>query len=386
MNELVKIRDLNIKFHTYEGVVQALNGFNLDIMQNETLGIVGETGCGKTVTALSILRLVLPPGKIESGNIFFAPNEGSDEYIDILALNDAEIRKIRGSKISMVFQEPSTALNPVFTIGNQIGEVALLHQRPKVACSAVETLDDLLKNDSGILASLLRPLRRVQRRLLSMIAEKRHVYIPNIILTIPLAKHFLWRLEDEANKVAIKMLKEVEIPDAERVVKMHPHQLSGGMKQRAVIAMALACSHRLLVADEPTTALDVTIQAQILKLLARLKEEYKSSILYITHDLGVAAELCDRIAVMYSGSLCENADVVELFKNPQHPYTQALLAAVPKPGYEPKAIGGSVPNPLDPPTGCRFHPRCPKTMDICKECVPEIKEVKPGHFVACHLY
>lgn len=386
MKELIKIRDLSIVFHTYEGDIHALSNLNLNIYHNETLGIVGETGCGKTVTALSILRLVLPPGKIKSGNIFFYPDKASEKCIDILALSDSEVRKVRGSLISMVFQEPSTALNPVFTIGDQIGEVALLHQKSMVATNAVNTLDALINNNASFTAKVFRPFRIVQRYLLSAVSKNESAIVPKIISKIPLAGRLLWRLNDEAYKIAVQMLKEVEIPDSARVVKMHPHQLSGGMKQRAVIAMALVCQHKLLIADEPTTALDVTIQAQVLKLLNKLKGEYKSSILYITHDLGVAAEICDKIAVMYSGSLCETAEVIELFKNPLHPYTKALLEAVPKPGYEPKAIGGSVPDPLHLPAGCRFHPRCPKAMDICKVDPPSIKEIKPGHFVACYLY
>jgi len=386
LNELIKIRNLNVKFHTYEGVIPALNNLNLDIYKEETLGIVGETGCGKSVTALSILNLVLPPGRIESGNVYFAADDDNNEFVDILTLSNSKVRAIRGSKISMIFQEPGAALNPVFTIGDQISEVVLLHRRKLIAENAVNTLDDLLSSDSRILSSVLRPLRLIQKKLLSMMVHKQSAIIPRVILQIPLAKHFLWRLNNEAYKIAVKLLKEVEIPDAERVVKVYPHQLSGGMKQRTVIAMALAGSPRLLIADEPTTALDVTIQAQILKLLTKLKDEFKSSILYITHDLGVAAEICDRVAVMYSGSLCEAAGVVELFKDPLHPYTRALLAAVPKPGYSPKAIGGSVPDPLNPPEGCRFHPRCPKAMDICKQRAPEMKEVKPGHFVNCYLY
>lgn len=202
----------------------------------------------------------------------------------------------------------------------------------------------------------------------------------------PIARGLLWRLDKEAEQIAVSLLKEVEIADPQRVIKQHPHELSGGMKQRAVIAMALACRTRLLIADEPTTALDVTIQAQILELIKRLKDEIKTSILYITHDLAVAAEICDRVAVMYSGNICEIADVVEIYKNPLHPYTKALMAAVPKPGEKLVAIKGFVPDPLDLPKGCRFHPRCKYVKDICKTKEPTPVEISPGHFVACHLY
>jgi len=210
--------------------------------------------------------------------------------------------------------------------------------------------------------------------------------LPRFAEQTPVIRRLLWRLGDEAIKIAISLLKEVEIADPNRVINQHPHQLSGGMKQRAVIAMALACCTRLLIADEPTTSLDVTIQAQILELLKKLKSEIQTSILYITHDLAVAAEICDRVGVMYSGSICEIAVVEEIYKNPLHPYTKALMAAVPKPGEKLFAISGFVPDPLNLPSGCRFHPRCKDAMDICKAKEPALMEINPGHFVTCHLY
>jgi oligopeptide/dipeptide ABC transporter ATP-binding protein len=200
-----------------------------------------------------------------------------------------------------------------------------------------------------------------------------------------LIRRLLWRLKDEAGKIVNSSLKDVEIPDPERIARQYPHQLSGGMKQRAVIAMALACSPDFLIADEPTTSLDVTIQAQILELLRRLKKERRSSILYITHDLGVAAEICERVGVMYAGNLCEVAPVDALYTNPLHPYTEALLAAVPKPGKEPYPIPGTMPDPIELPPGCRFHPRCPIAREVCQEHAPEMHEVAPLHYVACHL-
>lgn len=381
MNEILKIRDLVVRFHTDDGVVQALNGINLDIGRKETVGLVGETGCGKTMTAFSILRLVPPPGKIEGGSILFDVGDGNIQ--DILAISEKEVRKLRGNSISMVFQEPSTALNPVFTIGAQIAEVVMVHGRREMAERALVSVETDLKQ-VGLFQSLLRPFRIVEKSLYSQINKKPRALWPRFIGRIPILRRLLWRLKDESLKKAISMLKEVEIPDAERVAKVYPHQLSGGMKQRTVIAMALAHSPKLLLADEPTTALDVTIQAQILVLLNKLKQEFNASILYITHDLGVAAEICDRIGVMYAGTIVEMAPMKEIFQYPLHPYTRALLAAVPKPGIEPKPIEGTIPDPIDPPSGCRFHPRCPRSLPKCKESAPQIDEASLGHLVACY--
>ncbi len=385
MGELLTIRDLTVKFYTYEGIVHALDNVDLDINQKETFGLVGETGCGKTLTALSILRLVPPPGRIESGRICFNA-DSKDEPIDLLTLDENEIREIRGSKISMVFQEPSVALNPVYTIGDQISEVLLLHRQQELSEKAVEAVNRQITATTGFLGLLARPVWLVQRGLYQQVRQNPGSLWPRIVGCIPLVRRLLWRLKDEAKKMAIGSLREVEIPDAERVAQQYPHQLSGGMKQRAVIASALACSPRFLIADEPTTSLDVTIQAQILELLRRLKAERESSVLYITHDLAVAAELCDRIGVMYAGSLCEVAGVDEIYSHPLHPYTVALMAAVPKPGEEPQAIGGVVPDPINLPPGCKFHPRCPRAMEICQEQAPQMREPESGHFVACHLY
>ena len=385
MNELLTIRNLTVKFYTYDGVVQALDNLDLAINQKETFGLVGETGCGKTLTALSILRLIPPPGRVESGSICFNADSG-DEPIDLLTIGEGEIREIRGSKISMVFQEPSAALNPVFTIGDQIAEVILLHRRREVAQKALETVNMLLVRRKGFGGLLARPIWLMEKSLYQKVDRNPHSVWPRLVGRIPLVRRLLWRLNDEAKKMVISALKEVEIPDPERVIRQHPHQLSGGMKQRAIIAAALACSPRFLIADEPTTSLDVTVQAQILELLRRLKVERESSVLYITHDLAVAAELCDRVGVMYAGSLCEVAGVDDFYTNPLHPYTKALMAAIPKPGEEPHSIGGFLPDPINPPSGCQFHPRCSRAMEICREHVPPMRELAPGHSVACHLY
>ncbi|UCG54843.1 MAG: ABC transporter ATP-binding protein [Dehalococcoidia bacterium] len=384
MNKLVEIKGVTVNFYTYEGVVQALHNLDLDIYQGETLGLVGETGCGKTMAALSILRLIIPPGKIESGKIYYCTIGG--QTIDLLTLTENEIREIRGSQISMVFQEPSAALNPVYTIGDQITESIMLHRKRELARNAQAKVDKLLAEDNNRLSMIIKPLRVLQRNIYSTIANDTFAFTPRLVGRIPIIRRLLWRIDDEALLIASSLLKEVEIADPSRVLKQHPHQLSGGMKQRVVIAMALACCTRLLIADEPTTSLDVTIQAQILELIKKLKSEIQTSILYITHDLAVAAEICDRVGVMYSGSICELAEVKEVYQNPLHPYTKALMAAVPKPGKELSAISGFVPDPLNLPPGCRFHPRCDAATKICSEKQPSLVEINPKHFVACHLF
>ena len=384
MNELLSIRGLTVRFSTYHGTVNALENLNLDVRRQETLGIVGETGSGKTMTALSILRLVPPPGQIEAGEIMLdLVGDGRPE--DLLRLPEWEMRQIRGSRISMIFQEPGAALNPVYTIGDQIAEVILLHRRQEVAERALAQVVQLLTT-AGPLATLTRPARLLQRILLQRMVDDERSLLPRLVARIPLAKWLLRCLDGVALEMAADALRDVEIPDPERIVRQYPHQLSGGMKQRAMIAAALACSPLFLIADEPTTSLDVTIQAQIVELLRRLRDERQSSVLYITHDLAVAAELCDRIGVMYAADLCELATTDDLFSQPLHPYTRALMAAVPRPGQEPRAIGGLVADPIDPPPGCRFHPRCSEAMAVCRERVPELIEIHPGHSVACHLY
>jgi oligopeptide/dipeptide ABC transporter ATP-binding protein len=318
---LLDLRDLKTYFFTSDGVAKAVDGVSYQLHRGETLGVVGESGCGKSVTALSILRLVPdPPGRTVEGEIIFEGN-------DLLKLTRAEMRRIRGNEISMIFQEPMTSLNPVFTIGNQISEAIILHQ-------------GLSKRDA-------------------------------------LAK-------------SIEMLQKVGIPVPERRVHEYPHQLSGGMRQRAMIAMALSCNPKILLADEPTTALDVTIQAQILDLMFSLKEQLGMAIILITHNLGVVAESARRVVVMYCGKVVEEGPVMEIFKQPQHPYTQGLLQSLPR--LEEKASGqkqrlmeipGIVPSPYNLPTGCMFHPRCPKAQQICQEQEPPLEKVPGGHESAC---
>ncbi|MBU0726625.1 MAG: ABC transporter ATP-binding protein [Alphaproteobacteria bacterium] len=314
---LLDVRNLVTEFHSSEGVFKAVDGVSFAVKRGETLGIVGESGCGKSVTSLSVMGLIpMPPGKISNGEIVF-------EDRDLLKISAREMRSVRGNEISMIFQEPMTSLNPVYTVGQQIMEGILLHEEIS---------------------------------------------------------------EADARKRAIEMLGLVRIPSPESRVDDFPHQMSGGMRQRVMIAMALACRPKLLIADEPTTALDVTIQAQILDLMRDLRERTGTAIMLITHDLGVIAELADRVVVMYAGKVVEEALVGDLFTDPQHPYTLGLLGSIPKMDVEEDrlaTIEGTVPNPYNMPSGCKFNPRCPFADDQCRREVPPLVEVKPGHKVAC---
>lgn len=324
MNDfLLHIKNLKTYFETSEGLGRAVDGISISVNKGETLGIVGESGCGKSVTALSILKLIPdPPGKIIGGEILF---EGKD----ILKLSDYELRKLRGNEISMIFQEPMTSLNPVFTIGTQISEVLTLHQ----GLSKKDALDK-----------------------------------------------------------SIEMLKIVGIPEPERRISEYPHQLSGGMRQRVMIAIALACRPKVLIADEPTTALDVTIQSQILELLLNLKRDFGTAVILITHDLGVIAETAERVIVIYAGRVAEEAKTEELFKNPKHPYTQELLKSIPDIKSKEKQssrylheIKGIVPSIFHLPRGCKFYPRCPYVMDICRKDEPDLFQNGSGHTARCWL-
>ena len=384
MSAVISIRSLTVRFHTYDGVVTAVKDVNLDINEGETYGIVGETGCGKTITAMSILRLIPPPGQIESGSVEFRPRQDGDA-VDIMQLSENEVRAIRGNKIAMIFQEPNSALNPVYTIGDQISESLLLHRREHLTEQILKKINDPVQHP-GIFAWLLAPLTRpLERIIYNAMSRDPETTLPEILQRIPIIRNLLWRTRREAMDMVTNLLKDVEIPDPERIARRYPHELSGGMKQRSVIAMSLACNPKLLIADEPTTALDVTIQAQILDLLRNLKKEHGASILYITHDLGVAAELCDRIGVMYCGSICEEAKVEDIFAHPLHPYTQALMAAVPNPRQAFHSIPGFLPEMIDVTDRCQFQPRCNQCTEVCKNQNTKMREVSPGHFVACHL-
>ena len=319
---LLNITDLTTNFYTDDGVVQAIRSVDINIRHSETLALVGESGCGKSVTALSVMRLIpTPPGKLESGEIIFNGK-------NLLNLSSKEMQKIRGNEIGMIFQEPMTSLNPIFTVGDQVGEAIALHQKKSPA---------------------------------------------------------------ETRELTLDILRKTAIPSPEKRIDQYPHELSGGMKQRVMIAMAIACQPALLIADEPTTALDVTIQAQILDLLSQLQKELNMAILLITHNLGIVAEYADRVGVMYAGKIVEEASVEALFAMPAHPYTQGLLNSLPQEGMgrELKPIPGSVPHPAHLPDGCAFHPRCEQVMPRCRTEIPPdftVPESKPGHKAACWLY
>ncbi len=323
---LLEVKGLKVEFKTDEGIVKAVDGVSYHIDKGETLAVVGESGSGKSVSALAMMRLIpVPPGKISAGQILFRGKDGVQK--DLVKLPEPEMRKIRGNDIAMIFQEPMTSLNPVYTVGDQIAEAIVLHQG---------------------------------------------------------------KSKKEALELSAEMLDLVGIPEPHKRLKNYPHQMSGGMRQRVMIAMALSCNPSLLIADEPTTALDVTIQAQILELMKKLQEEIGMSILFITHDLGVVAEMADRVVVMYAGRAVEEADVISTYKDPLHPYTMGLLNSVPRvdeSAVEQKrleAIPGNVPNPLFLPSGCAFHPRCKyAAAGVCDQDVPQLEDSGTGHMVRC---
>jgi len=513
-----------VNFYTYQGTVQAIEGIDLSILKGETLGLVGETGCGKSVTANTIMNLILsPPGKIEAGSIYFlepsevrarrrqleaqaqasyakltpaqkkafvakwgprytgfkkrvrpltkkdieklpipdrAPHKYVTNYLlakaksipkedktgrdaatknfNLLQKSNEYMQKIRGRFISMIFQEPTAALNPVFTAGNQVGEVILVHRRGEMAMSALKRIEREMEAaaKSGRPRRIVKkaehnpdpkaPKKRIvlcsscnnpvgetdpwcgkcgvqfygplswslrnfvkgyTRKMLQVIAKKPETR-ERYLRRIPLINSYSRELDVEALREAVRMLDVVRIPDPKGVAMRFPFELSGGMQQRVMIAMALACNPRLLIADEPTTALDVTIQGQILKLMRDLKQQYGSSILLITHNLGVVAEMCDRVGVMYAGSMAEIGPAKIIFKSPSHPYTMGLMKSVPSIQMEAEklyTIRGSVPNLIYPPPGCRFHPRCDFAKNYCKKVKPELIEIEPGHQVSCHM-
>ena len=383
MSKLIEIKNLATNFYTYEGVVKALNKISLDIDKGITFGLVGESGCGKSVLVRSIMRIVQAPGKIESGQIIFHGTNnknGSDSQgVDLLQQSEEYMRTLRGDHISMIFQEPNAALNPILSIGDQVSESFLFHRKKEMA-------DTILKRLNSTADKTLPLIKPYLNLTYGQLSKNPQSILLKLLCKIPVLKLWEKRLNREAKKLSIEIIEKLAIPNAEKIFNDYPHNLSGGMKQRIVIAIALACSPILLIADESTSNLDVTIQAQILELLTTLKKQIISSILLITHDLGVVAETCDRVGVMYAGNLCEVADVKDLFHNPRHPYTKALLNSVPKrtQADELETIEGSVPNLVTPPTGCRFHPRCNLVMEQCKKATPQVKDTGNNHLVACY--
>jgi peptide/nickel transport system ATP-binding protein len=380
MVPLLETVDLVTNFYTYEGVVKALNRVSIVLDHGSTFGLVGESGCGKSVTARSVMRIVQEPGRIEDGKVIvFFDDRTRQVGVDLLQQSEAYMENLRGDQISMIFQEPNAALNPTMSIGDQVSESFLFH-RTEEMCARI--LNDL----SAPGRRAFYPWGRFQETLYRIASQNSRATILKFFDRVPFLS--LWRrpLRREVSKRSIDIITKLGIPHPGQVMRQYPHNLSGGMKQRIVIAIALACSPQLLIADEATSNLDVTIQAQILELLRGLKKEVISSILLITHDLGVVAETCDRVGVMYAGNLVEVAGVRQLFGNPLHPYTRALLDAVPRFSMEGalKSIEGSVPNLVIPPPGCRFHPRCPEARGICQIELPRLTEVENLHFIACH--
>ncbi len=426
MQKLIETKDLYTNFFTFEGVVKALNGVSLVVNQGETYGLVGESGCGKSVSVRSMMRIVQTPGKIVGGKILlFLNDEDRSKGIDILKRSEAYMESIRGNDISMIFQEASTSLNPVLSIGYQVGESFYLHRLDEMLESAIDRLKAEIESSNPLkkvwksfqvflyakeLSSLQRykeAVATIDKRLYELedkedhasVLEKRHLNrrrehlkktngFAEFIKRVPFLKHYRKYLDRVVRENVIELLKSLGVPNPYNIVDRYPHELSGGMQQRIVIAIALACYPRLLIADEPTSNLDVTIQAQIIDLIKNLKKQRISSVLFITHDLGLVAEICDRVTVMYAGDACETTAVKRLFKNPLHPYTRGLLDAVPKvkKAEALATIPGTVPNLINPPTGCRFHPRCPYAKDICSKEKPPMIEYEPGHQVACFLY
>jgi peptide/nickel transport system ATP-binding protein len=380
MAKLLETVDLVTNFYTYEGVVKALDKVSLSVDHGITFGLVGESGCGKSVAVRSMMRIIQEPGKVEGGKILFYPTAAGDsEAIDLLQQTESYMRSLRGDSISMIFQEPNAALNPIMSIGDQVSESFLFHRKGEM-CKKIN--DDL----SAPACRTFYPLKKVLQALYRTGEKKPDAWLLKIMSRIPILKRWDKRLRKEALRRSIEIIEKLSIANAAEIVKRYPHNLSGGMKQRVVIAIALACNPILLIADEATSNLDVTIQAQILELLKELKKKEISSVLLITHDLGIVAETCDRVGVMYAGNLCEVADIKDLFRSPKHPYTQALLNSVPRLSQEGElqSIEGSVPNLVSPPSGCRFHPRCPHAMEVCKGVFPEMIEVAKNHQVACY--
>lgn len=445
MEPILKVENLKTQFVTWNGLVKALDGVSFEIMPGETLGLVGETGCGKSVTALSVMNLIPETaGTVVEGNITFENTDLATKQKEACKIipkkrrpklkvtrqklkeNFKMMNQIRGNTMGMIFQEPMTTLNPVTSIKKQIVDVLFAHHinvlasrviaRKKITKTQlndlikniienknINYLDDFIKQNPDLFAIREQIADIINRQDISGFRKKNMIsalYEDNKKISESLqrlstkklkkAPVFIPReIRKEATRLAVELLTKTKISEPEKVVNQYPHELSGGMRQRVVIAIAIASNPHLLIADEPTTALDVTIQAQILDIMKELKKASNTSILFITHDLGVISDISDRVAVMYAGSIAEVAKTLDIFEFPKHPYTQGLLTSIPSYGAGKgrlKSIPGTVPNLVHPPEGCKFHPRCPYAMDICKTTQPEMTDLGNAHFVACWLY
>ena len=452
VDEVLVVRGLKVNFYTYDGVVKALDGIDLEVRPGETLGLVGETGCGKSVTVNSLVKLIpIPPGKIEAGRALLrwpipcpdhqasgcamcggsgtrdvcdacsgskkcarcrgfsryqdgktcvtcgatgrcASCEGTGaRYVDLLQVSPKALREVRGSAMAYAFQDPMSALNPVLPIAEQVGESFYYHQLESLCQATLEALEVEIARVRGSWRNAWRlPFLRLYRRLYRRMALNLDSGLLQFLRRLPLVRRYHRWIEREMRARSLAALQQVRISSPENVLDSYPHELSGGMMQRVVIAIALAGNPKVLVADEPTTALDVTIQSQILRLMQDLRTEFGTAVIFITHDLAIIAQVCDRVSVMYTGTIAETAGVRDVFKTPLHPYTRGLVGAIPRPHQDlvrlPE-IAGNVPNLVTPPGGCRFHPRCPYAKPgVCATEKPLLEEVGPGHRVACHMY
>ena len=390
---VAEVRDLRVHFDTKRGRVQSVDGVSFDIRDGETLGLVGETGCGKSVTGRAFIRLIqTPPGVMAGGSITYRPQEmcsacagagcpdcgnsgrrPGGRTIDLLRIPDEEMRRLRGDRIAMIFQDPGKALNPTLPIGAQVAEVFLQHRSAEVLAAA-----GLSGEAAGWPAGALR-----------RVAEQRETRIDRMVLTLPGARTQRAALQAALDTLVAGALAETQIANPRAVMRRYPHELSGGMRQRVMIAQALACNPDLLIADEPTTALDVTVQARILELIRELQQRRRTSVLYISHDLSLVRRVCDRVAVMYAGRIVEIGATEDLFRNPSHPYTRGLLAAVPTAAAlrgQLAAIPGTVPELVRPPVACRFAGRCGSRLPVCSRADPALQPVGAGHNVACFLH
>jgi oligopeptide/dipeptide ABC transporter ATP-binding protein len=389
METVASVRDLKVHFQSKRGTVHAVDGVSFEIRDGETLGLVGETGCGKSVTGRSFLRLLqVPPGILAGGSVNFQPQgvcencsaagctscagtgrgTTKSKSVDLLTIPDEEMRRIRGDRIAMIFQDPGKALNPTMTIGAQLAEVFLQHRSQELLLMA-----DLPETTAGAVGRFACQDPR---------------FGDGLLLAFPPYQQHRKRILEAVDKMVAKALADTQVPNPAKLMGRYPHELSGGMRQRVMIAQALACNPDLLIADEPTTALDVTVEARILELIRELQQRRKTSVLYISHDLSLVRRICDRVAVMYAGRIVEIGQTDEVFQNPRHPYTRGLIAAVPAAGIprgQLAAIRGSVPELVDPPKACRFAGRCPYETPSCRTHDPKLVEVSRGHSVACFI-